>query len=191
MTILVDMDDVMEDLLVSWVMWLNKKHGTSVDYNDVNDWNVRKFFPELTKEEVFAPLSDEHFWDTVQPKYMANSSLQALRDIGHKVYIVTTSYYNTIIPKMEKVLFRYFPFITWDDVIITSKKQMVRGDILIDDNPQNLIGGEYFGILMDMPHNLLFDEREYGIVRAYDWHDVMNIIRAIDARQKSKTEVFL
>lgn len=68
MVILVDMDDTIENLMPAWVDWLNEKHGTSVSVEDVTEWNVSKFFPTLTRSEVYAPLSDDDFWKTVTPK---------------------------------------------------------------------------------------------------------------------------
>lgn len=43
-----------------------------------------------------------------------------------------------ILIDMEDLLFRWFPFITWDQVIITSRKQFIKGDVLIDDGIHNL-----------------------------------------------------
>ncbi len=53
-------------------------------------------------------------------------------------------------------------------------KQLVKGDILIDDNPHNLVGGEYIPILFDRPHN---HDKAHGITRAQTWEEVKNTIR--------------
>ena len=52
-TILVDMDDTMEELLPAWVVYLNNKYHTNVNPNGITDWDIENFFPELTKEQVF------------------------------------------------------------------------------------------------------------------------------------------
>lgn len=57
---------------------------------------------------------------------------------------------------MDNVLFRYFPMFTWDDVIITAHKQLINGDVLVDDGVHNLVGGSYEKLLMDAPHNRKF-----------------------------------
>lgn len=188
MTILVDMDDVLDDLLAAWVGWLNRTHGTTVYPDDVDDWDIAKFFPYLTRSQVFEPLYLDEFWSTVWPRYGAYTAMAAFKKAGDKVYVVTNSHYKTLTAKMENVLFKYFPLFTWDDVIVTSKKQLLRGDVLIDDNPQNLVGGDYVGILMDMPHNRSFDEVEHNnILRAYNWDDVMSIIKTL-RRRKNKNK---
>ena len=48
LTILVDMDDVLENLVECWVDELNKKCGSSLCEEDITDWRIAKFFPSLT-----------------------------------------------------------------------------------------------------------------------------------------------
>lgn len=82
---------------------------------------------------------------------------------------------------MEKVLFRYFPFLSWKQVIITENKQMIRGDVLIDDGPHNMIGGSYRKILFNANHNRDFDEASVGAERAENWNEVYTAIQRIAA----------
>lgn len=133
--ILVDMDDTIEYLLFAWVDCLNKRYGLSVKYSDIHEWNICTAFPTLTAEQVYAPLVEDDFWTTVEPIPDASEVLQWAMEQGHEVYIVTASAYETIKSKMENVLFKYFPFISWKNVFIAHHKQMIRGDILIDDAP--------------------------------------------------------
>ena len=54
---------------------------------------------------------------------------------------------------MNDRLFKYCPCLTWHQVIITSKKKLIRADVLIDDGVHNLEGGPYVKTLMTAPHN--------------------------------------
>ena len=157
LTILVDMDDTIENLAEAWVAYLNARHQTSTNLSDITDWDISKAFPTLTKEQVYAPLFEDAFWSWVKPMEGASEALQKLIADGHTVLIVTTSNYQTLAAKMEQVLFHYFPFLTWNDVIITAHKQLIKGDVLIDDGIHNLEGGDYFKILMTAPHNRCYD----------------------------------
>lgn len=125
LTILVDMDDTIESLASAWVDYLNTRHGTTTKLTDITSWDISKAFPTLTNEQVYAPLFEDDFWDWVKPIDGASEVLQKLIADGHKVLIVTTSNYHTLASKMERVLFKYFPFLTWNDVIITSHKQRI------------------------------------------------------------------
>lgn len=177
LTVLIDMDDTIEMLGAAWCKYLNARHGTTVAHEDLNQWDVAKKFPSLTTEEVYAPLFEDDFWDWVKPINGAAEGIKKIIDDGHTVYIVTTSDYKTIRAKMEKVLFRYFSFLTWSDVIVTANKQIVQGDILIDDGLHNLVGGKYEKILMTAPHNKGFNQEEkYGIHRVNNWEEAYNLV---------------
>lgn len=185
--ILIDMDDTIEHLLSTWIKCLNSRYKTSVKQDEVTQWDLQVAFPSLTKEQIHAPLEEESFWQQVEPTDGAAEVIQWMMEQGHEVYIVTASAYRTIKPKMEQVLFKHFPFLTWNNVIITNHKQMINGDILIDDAPHNLIGGKYIKVLMDAPHNQSFNEEEHGMLRVTNWDEVKSIIDGIVIeRQLSK-----
>ena len=79
--------------------------------------------------------------------------------------------------KMENCLFKWFPYLSWKNVIVTHNKQMIIGDVLVDDAPHNLIGGRYKKILMSAPHNRHFETTGTGIVRVSNWLQVYEVIQ--------------
>ena len=172
MTVMIDMDDTIVNSTARWVDYANARYGTSVRYDDLREWNVALAFPMLTKEQIYALLYEEDFWRSITPLPGAAETLAALKEAGHRVLIVTNSHYVCLQVKMEEVLFRYFPFLTWDDVILTADKRLVRGDVLIDDGVQNLVGGGYEKILFTQPHNRAFDAAAAGMTRVDDWRGV-------------------
>ena len=188
-TPLVDMDDTIENLLPAWAEWLNKKHGTSVNADDITGWDVQKFFPSLTKDEIYAPLYLDEFWGTVQPKEDAIHHLARLNELGFTLYICTNSNYQTICRKLEYIIDRYFPFISWWNVITIRNKQLINADILVDDGVHNLIGGSYKKILMTASHNKDFDASGNGMVRVNNWQEAYDkIIEYADQILAGKTE---
>lgn len=177
LTILVDMDDTIEDLLGAWLSFLNNKYGTNVKRDDVREWDISKAFPTLERKQVYEPLTINEFWGTIKPIEGAYDTLKNLMEDGHSIYIVTASAYETLPAKMELTLFRNFPFIKWSNVIITSNKQMVKGDVLIDDGVHNHEGGDYISILMNAPHNVSFQKD--GVIRVHSWNEIYEVIREI------------
>lgn len=174
--ILVDMDDVLEDLSWAWTRVLNKRYGTNVKRNDILNWDMCLAFPSLTHEQVYGLLDEEDFYDELRPLEGAAESLKALKDMGHTVYIVTATSGRSVRAKMEKCLFRYFPFLTWQDVIITWNKHLIKGDILIDDGVHNLIDGDYAKILFSAPYNRDFDAEANGMIRVENWTEAMEAV---------------
>ena len=183
-TVLVDMDDTIEELLPAWLNYLNNKHGTRVAPEDVTGWDMKVFFPTVSHEDIYSPLFEAEFWDTVKPKPGASEALEHIIKDGFHLYIVTTSHYRALEVKMERVLFKYFPFLTWENVIIIGNKQLIKGDVLVDDGVHNLEGGSYTGILMDAPHNRTYNTQENGIIRVHNWVEAYAAISLLADRKK-------
>lgn len=187
MIILIDMDDTIEQLLRAWLRGVNERYGRSVRYEDVTSWDVSKPFPGLTREQVYAIPDEPGFWGTVEPIEGAAEAIRGFMDAGHEVYIVTATPYISVAEKMDDLLFRWFPFITWDQVIITKRKQLIRGDVLIDDGVHNLEGGDYFKILMTAPHNRDYDAESNGMIRVDSWKEIEKLIPELQ-RKKERLE---
>ena len=183
LTILFDADDVAENLLNCWVDLLNERYGTSVAFEDVKDWDMTIAFPTLTKQQVFGVLLDDELWHRLEPMPGSQCVLQKWYDQGHQLYMVTASDYRTCKVKVERIL-QMFPFLDWEHIILASNKQMVHGDILIDDGIHNLVNGDYFKILFNRPHNCGLDVEKYDIHRAETWDDVDALVQQYAERRK-------
>ncbi len=176
MTILIDMDDTIEHFRRAWVRGVNEKYGRDTSYEDVTSWDVSAAYPGLTREQVYEIPKQPGFWKNVEPMAGAAEVLQRLTDAGHELYILTSSPYASLQEKMDELLFRYFPFLSWRQVILAGSKQMVRGDVLIDDGVHNLEGGAYVRILMTAPHNRDYDAVANGMIRVHGWDEVEAVI---------------
>ncbi len=177
LTILFDADDTVENLSDCWIAMLNERYGTSVTPEDVHGWDISLAFPTLTKEQVFGVLYDDELWRRITPISGSVEVLQKLYDEGHQLYMVTASSYHTCKTKVERLL-ELFPFLDWEHIIFACNKQMVRGDVLIDDAPHNLVGGEYAKILFDRPHNRSFDHVAHDALRVNTWEEIDQVIHS-------------
>lgn len=173
--LLIDADDVAVDLDSGWVEALNQKHGTTATLEDVTDWDITKTFPTLTRAQVFAPLKDPELWTRLVPIAGSQEYLQRLYDEGFEIFIVTATDLSTCYAKTLRLL-QLFLFLDEQHIIIAHNKQMIHGDVLVDNYEHNLIGGDYFKILFDRPHNRKFKEAAYGIQRAITWSEVYSYI---------------
>ena len=182
LTILVDVDNVLEDLNTAWVNAVNQKYGTSTKPEDIVSWRIEKYFEGLSRTQVFSPLHDPKFWESLTPLDGAQEYMQRLIKDGHKLFVVTSCHPDTIKFK-HKFLAKYFPFIPFKDVIITSHKQMIKGDVLIDDAPHNFdcsdSAGNQIGLLMGAPHNRDFNALGFGLIRVESWKEIYEAINRI------------
>ena len=176
MVILVDMDDVIEQLLVKLVEHTNRKFRRDVTVEQVTDWNIIAAYPGMTKEQILDFMYQPGFWETVEPMPGAPEALKHFIDEGHEVFIVTATEYELVNEKMTHCLFRLFPFLSRDQVILTRRKQLIRGDVLIDDGIHNLEGGAYKRILFSAPYNREYDAEAHGMIRVSSWDEIVKII---------------
>ena len=86
MTILVDMDDTIEQLLAAWIDKLNAMYGYAVTPEDSTDWDVSKAFPGLAREQVYDVPRQNDFWKDVEPVPGAAEVMQRFSDVGAIVY---------------------------------------------------------------------------------------------------------
>lgn len=179
MIILIDMDDTIENLTEAWINYANKRFGTAVRAADVTTWDPSEAFPTVSHEEMYALLLEDELYETVEPFEGATHYLQKLISDGHEIFIVTNSPYQVMKAKMEKVLFRHFPFIEWKNVIITGSKALIKGDVLIDDGVHNLLNGDYAKLLFTAPHNRSFDASANDMIRVGSWEEVYRAIEKI------------
>lgn len=176
MTILVDMDDTIVQLLQAWLLKLNEYYDLDIAYEDIRSWDIEEAFPELTWEQIEKNLMLPGFWKSINPVPGAQESLKRLMEAGHDVFIVTATLHDNIPEKMNELLFKHFPFLSWSQVIVADRKQMIRGDVLIDDGVHNLEGGEYAKILMSAPYNEDYDAEANGMIRVRDWNEIEAVI---------------
>lgn len=172
--ILCDADDTIENLIDCWVSEINQEHGTNVSPSDVTDWDVSLFFPTLTKAQVYAPIMGKEIWNNLE---RIPGCFEVLKEINdkHILRIVTATHYNTCDKKIERIL-ELFPFLNWNQFVITAHKQLIHGDYLIDDGTHNVTGGDYQGILFSRPHNKTFDAQAANVIRVSEWSEIRSII---------------
>lgn len=181
--ILVDMDDVLECLVEAWVARLNEKYSRNVKPEDVVEWNICTYFPGLTKEQVHSPLFEDDFWKSVKPKDGAIENVSKLHSEGFPIYVVTSSHYSTVANKFRDALLPYFPFIDYNHIIVCNAKQLIRGNVLIDDGIHNLLDSDikatYSKILFTANHNKFFDCTGTDIYRANNWNEAYYIVERL------------
>lgn len=174
LTILIDMDDVLENFIETLISSLNFEHNLSVDVNDIKDWDFWGLFPTLDISECFKPVYSHKFWDRLVPLPDAVESVKSLVDGGDKVYVVTAGHPDTAYNRL-RFLSKYFPFIPKRNLMVVSEKQLIKGDVLIDDNYNNLLGGDYKKILMTTYHNRDYEVPD-GMTRCNCWGEVIEAI---------------
>ena len=169
--IAIDFDDVCNNLLVSWVSWLNHQHSLNKTVQEMTNWDMTLNFPELSAYDVYRPLDIAEFWDTVYVYPEAKKAIQEMKQQGFQVVIVTTTSYDHASTKFTHCLFKYLKgLIEPADIIIASHKELIKCDYLIDDNPVNLKDSTALRFLIDATHNQKANPEWYNIRTTSLWN---------------------
>lgn len=172
----IDLDDTFWDLVVAWIRWYNRLANDDLKPTAIRTWDIERYVKDGCSKLLYDILEQPEFWDTVMPKPGSTHIMQELLHNGHELYLVTATSCQTAHMKMRR-FFKLCPFMKDEMVIIAQKKQLINVDVLIDDNPNNLIGGNYRKLLFDAPHNWNHDENLIGAKRCHDWVGVYEEIK--------------
>ena len=184
MIIGIDFDGTINNMLETWIELLNQRHGTTVRIEDVVEWELTKVFPNLTKNELFEPLSTSEFWSCVTIKSGATEVVEKLIQDGHKIYIVTSSHYRTLPAKLDNCLFAHFPFLHKENVIITYDKSLINCDLLLDDAEHNLTNFKGLKILFDALYNKNSVVQDFRVSSWADFYELVNELKIVGYRRK-------
>lgn len=167
-TVAFDFDGVINDLPIKWTRWLNEYYKLNVDENNLKYYDMLRNFPELSLNQILEPLKLPDFWDTVDYNSGINfneqfSGYQTLTDM--RILIVTATSPETWGVKYEHCIKRLLPNFPVENIILTSRKDLIKCDVLIDDHIENLKETSAYKVLVDASYNkniepYLYDKRD-------------------------------
>lgn len=184
MTILVDIDGVIFNTQETLLDWLNIRYDTNYIIHDITsyDWFDKTF------ESSWEATEYEVFWDYVKANQQSIDYILKWKHEGHIVKFVTASRYNESLPRKIYKLLDYFKGEFNDkDVIICHDKEMIKGNILIDDCYDNIkkfaMNFGCYGILYKQPWNFkqFIDKESNYQIWCYDtWSGIDSCIQYLN-----------
>lgn len=161
MRILLDCDGVLADFVGGFLKTLRDIDGVPRAHEDVTQYTIEEALdltPETTAS-VHAQISQRGWCLGLQPIIGAREGVKALREAGHDLVVVTAPW-----PKHETW---HWERLRWleelgfeeESVVFTWRKELVGGDLLLEDNPKILNrwmqshANQRTGILFDQPYN--------------------------------------
>ncbi|WP_257347552.1 5' nucleotidase, NT5C type [Pseudalkalibacillus decolorationis] len=153
-TLLIDMDSVICDLMTEWHRRYNRDYDDNLSIQDLKCWDSENYVKKECGNKIYDYLDEPELFIKLDPLPNAIEVLRRLHE-NYEILIVTSSRTYAYTEK-EKWIEKHLPFIGKRNLIFTHRKEMVRGDILFDDAPHNLIAFKKTGrtaIAMDYPYN--------------------------------------
>lgn len=169
-TILVDMDEVLANMIPMWLYEYNMSYDDNLNLDMVTDWDTSKLVKPECGKKVYELLKTPGLFRYLEVLPHAQEVIQRLLDADFEVVIVSDSpkghaycqrhddpmnFGNPTDDKREWLLDN-FPMIPSSNVVFTSQKWRVMGDLLIDDKPETFEIFQELGrdvLLVDMPYN--------------------------------------
>lgn len=136
MRILCDIDGVMADCLKHWINLLNRYHNEGLIHSDITEWDVHPFCKNATPQQVYGFLNEPGFFLHLDPIPGAVETVQKFIADGHEVVFVTACTHGH--KDKRTWLQRHLPDFDLKNLIFAERKELVHGDVLIDDRPLNL-----------------------------------------------------
>ena len=176
MILLIDLDDTIWELLNPWIYYLNNRYNLNKSSYKIKNWDISVHFPEVKdKEKIYKPLTEKDFWKLIKPKKDAIYYINKLNDLVD-IYFVTATNYKNIEYKIN-ILQKYFPNISTEKLITCYNKNLIKGDLLVDDNINNIKDRQGKAILCTSVHNRNLDTSIYShITRCNNWKDIYDYI---------------
>lgn len=182
MTILVDIDGVIFNTQETLLDWLNIRYDTNYTIEDITsyDWFDKTF------DHPWEIMGHDVFWSTVKADKNAIDYILKWKHEWHIIKFVTASYYHHALDvKIHKLLDSFYGEFDDKDVIICHDKNMIRGDLLIDDcfdNVKRFITMDYgqHGILYLQPWNILqYMDFNNSLIGLDSWSEIDRCIQSI------------
>lgn len=176
MIILLDVDGVLADFHGGILELIRDLFGLNLTIQDFKNWDYTSALEsEQMKKELREHIKQAGFISGLKPYPEAQEAVGKLRALS-EVYCVTSPNHTvpTWIPERYEWLTHYFS-ISPQDVILTGKKHLIDGDVMIDDHPGNVASWNTkhpngFGYLWDRPYT-----KDAYLPRIDRWDDIVAI----------------
>lgn len=184
MIIVCDIDSVLNNLMEKTLEFYNSRNGKSIQLSDLTAYNFFDCLQHDDAQGIVSLFKEKKLWDSLKPLSGSQSALKQLIKNGHQIYLATATDPINFSWKIDW-LKQYFSFIPPDNVIRIMDKGLLKCDVLIDDSLDNLTSVFCERVTLDYPWNRSTSKDiAYGIKRAYNWSDIINIINNIEKETK-------
>lgn len=156
--LLIDQDDVLVEYIKAVTERFNSKYHTSFSTEDCVSWDLISIFGE----NIVNVMHEPQLFRELEPVTDAIETFKRLYDSNlFEMYIVTAAKPCAVEPKFEWFK-EYMPFLPERNIIISSAKDMIKGDYLFDDGMHNIEAFANAGgvpIIFNRPHNYGTDSK--------------------------------
>ena len=177
LTILCDIDEVVNDLIEKILVKYNEKYDDNVVLDDITSFDIEPFLKEEC-EDIFGEFCNDEFLETLELQPKAKEVIDKLMN-KHNFYFLTSTYPRNVNVK-HLWLSRFFPEYSQKNLIVCMDKNLVPGDVLIDDNLGNLSNSVEHNLIFDKPWNRQHGNFDFKTIRVNSWEEIDKFISSLE-----------
>ncbi len=165
--------------------------GQGLTKKDQGHFDLRKHYPEVPAEALNTYISvfnESAYMRYLEPMDGAVEYVTKLAEEGYKFSVVSSQTTNKVANRarednLKEVfgdVFEDFTFLETGQGKYYALQKFDMETIWIDDKPDNVESGKVLGlvpILLDLPHNRSYNNKQMNIQRANSWKDIYDIIK--------------
>ena len=165
--------------------------GQGLTKKDQGHFDLRKHYPEVPAEALNTYISvfnESAYMRYLEPMDGALEYVTKLAEEGYRFSVVSSQSTNKMANRarednLKEVfgdVFEDFTFLETGQGKYFALQKFDMETIWIDDKPDNVESGKVLGlvpILLDLPHNRSYNNKQMNIQRANSWKDIYDIIK--------------
>lgn len=165
--IAIDLDGVIWDLVTPWIAKYNSITNEDIKVEDIKTYNIAEYIEH--EGILHYILETESFWDKVDLYPGVEEAIRLLKECPEIDFVISSATCYKIASHKIRCLMQLLPDIGANDLVLTSRKDLLDVHFMIDDYEDNLkhmaATGKGVPILIDQPYNRSFPNSTYGILR--------------------------
>lgn len=172
--LLLDMDDVTVDQSSAWVKRIYEKTGRIYDREEFKTWDISSILPSEISRMIFEEINKEPgFFRHLPAKEGAIEGIEKLAAYYDIVFVTASEHYAY----QDKYFWirENLPIFSKPNLVLTHRKDLIAGDIFVDDGPHNLLKSPApLKIIFDHPWNRHISQ----FPRVHNWSQLVEHLLA-------------
>lgn len=184
MRILIDFDGVITKTVQSWLVRYNRDYFDNLIHTDIVRWDIHEFAKPECGMAMYRYLDEEDFFLNLEPMEGVVEAFNELLAMGHDVIVTTAAQGKTALYDKIRWLKKNIPNFDKHNVISAHRKDVVIGDLLLDDGPHNLKAFPGIACAFDQPWNQDAD----CDFRVHSWPEFVELVKDLEKNLEFNNE---
>ena len=187
MRILCDMDGVVVDIMSSWLRMYNRDYDDSLKVDDIVSRSIEKYVKPECGKGIYKYLRMKGFFRQARPYPEAKDGIQKLFNTENDIWFVATPPPDAeyFMQETREWVEEHYPQIGSKKVIFCMHKEIINGQVLIDDVFENFNGFSGAKVLFEKPWNRhitparLADINDPQCIKTGNWDNIIDIVKLL------------